>query len=157
MKWRRWTDEQLRKAVRESRSIRQTLGLLGLVPAGGNYDQVHRRITELHLSIKHMTGKGWNKGLFIPRKAIPLSQILKRGSKYQSYKLKRRLFATKIKKIECEQCGWAKKTADGRIPLELDHVNGDRNDNRLVNLRILCPNCHSLQPTHRGLNQHRRT
>ncbi|HAN04121.1 MAG TPA: hypothetical protein DCW72_10215 [Elusimicrobia bacterium] len=41
---------------------------------------------------------------------------------------------------------------DGRLPLELDHVNGDNRDNRLENLRILCPNCHSLKPTHRGRN-----
>lgn len=45
---------------------------------------------------------------------------------------------------------------DGRIPLELDHINGDRHDNRLENLRVLCPNCHSLKPTHRGLNRSKR-
>jgi predicted HNH restriction endonuclease len=42
---------------------------------------------------------------------------------------------------------------DGRVPVELDHINGDKNDNRLENLCILCPNCHSVQPTHRGPNQ----
>jgi 5-methylcytosine-specific restriction endonuclease McrA len=46
--------------------------------------------------------------------------------------------------------------SDGRIPVELDHVNGDKSDNRIENLRILCPSCHSLQPTHRGLNQKQR-
>ncbi len=50
-------------------------------------------------------------------------------------------------------CGWNKTTKDGRLPLELDHINGDSRDNRLTNLQILCPNCHSLQPTHRGLNK----
>ena len=49
-------------------------------------------------------------------------------------------------------CGWAKISIDGRIPLELDQINGNRHDNRLENLRILCPNCHSLQITHRGMN-----
>ncbi|MGB4076287.1 MAG: HNH endonuclease [Minisyncoccia bacterium] len=39
------------------------------------------------------------------------------------------------------------------MPVELDHVNGDRHDNRIENLRILCPNCHSLKPTHRGRNK----
>jgi hypothetical protein len=62
-------------------------------------------------------------------------------------------FKEGIKKEECEMCGWAKSSLDGRIPLELDHINGDHHDNRLINLRILCPNCHSLQPTHRGKNK----
>lgn len=74
-------------------------------------------------------------------------------SDYQSFKLKSRLFSEKLKIPCCEECGWAKKSEDGRIPLELDHINGNRRDNRLENLRILCPNCHSLKPTHRGLNK----
>ncbi len=38
------------------------------------------------------------------------------------------------------------------IPLELDHINGRRDDNRLDNLRILCPNCHAQTETYRGKN-----
>ncbi|KKQ13143.1 MAG: hypothetical protein US27_C0015G0001, partial [Candidatus Moranbacteria bacterium GW2011_GWF1_36_78] len=49
-------------------------------------------------------------------------------------------------------CGWHKVSKDGRLPLELDHINGDSKDNRIKNLRVLCPNCHSLKPTHRGRN-----
>lgn len=61
-------------------------------------------------------------------------------------------FAAGLKQPRCELCGWETLAPDGRLPLELDHVNGVRTDHRLENLRILCPNCHSLQPTHRGLN-----
>jgi 5-methylcytosine-specific restriction endonuclease McrA len=71
----------------------------------------------------------------------------------QSYKLKAKLFAAELKQPKCELCGWAAIASDGRIPLELDRINGVHNDNRLENLRILCPNCHSLQPTHRGKNK----
>lgn len=91
------------------------------------------------------------KGIGVYRRS--LEEILTRNSRYQSYKLKRRLFAAGLKKPSCELCGWSKEAKDGRIPLELDHMNGDRYDNRIENLRILCPNCHSLQPTHRGLNK----
>lgn len=82
-----------------------------------------------------------------------LEELLVLGSVFQSYKLKKRLFEAGLKKKKCEECGWSKSSVDGRIPLELDHINGVSHDNRLENLRILCPNCHSLKPTHRGLNK----
>ncbi|MBA3462410.1 MAG: HNH endonuclease [Deltaproteobacteria bacterium] len=70
-----------------------------------------------------------------------------------THQLKLRLFREGLKQPCCELCGWCERAPDGRIPVELDHKNGDRNDNRLENLRVLCPNCHALQPTHRGLNR----
>lgn len=154
MRTKRWTKQQLERASKKSRSIRQVLGKLGLAQAGGNYVQIQKYLKLWQINTDHFTGKGWNKGLkFVPKPAIPLKDILKQGSTYQSYKLKRRLFASGLKPQRCELCGWSKKSADGRIPLELDHLNGNRFDNRLENLRILCPNCHALQPTHRGLNR----
>lgn len=82
-----------------------------------------------------------------------LSSLLTENSSVQSYKLKKRLFEEGVKEAECELCGWAEVSSDGRVPVELDHINGVHSDNRLENLRILCPNCHSLQPTHRGKNK----
>lgn len=153
-KKRSWTKEQLAHAVKESRSYRQVLQKIGLRPAGGNYAQVKKYTKEYGLDISHFKGRGWNKGLKgIGKPRIPLKDILVKNSSYQSYKLKKRLFKKKLKSPECEECGWAKKAKSGRIPLELDHINGDAQDNRIENLRILCPNCHSLKPTHRGRNR----
>lgn len=153
-RFRSWDIDSLRSAVIYSKSLRQVIVSLGLIPAGGNYAQIKKFIKQYSLSTKHFTGQAWNKGMRgIGKPIIPLSEILVKDSTFQSYKLKKRLFDEKIKKPKCEICGWSKKAKDGRLPLELDHINGDRLDNRLKNLRILCPNCHSLQSTHRGLNR----
>ncbi len=157
-KKRTWTVEQLKNAVKNSTSYRQVLSKLNLREAGGNYDQLKKYTRELDLNTTHFTGMAWNKGLRGIGKPIrSLEEVLTKNCTYQSHMLKNRLFKSNIKEQRCELCGWAQRTFDGRLPLELDHVNGDRHDNRLDNLRILCPNCHSLQPTHRGMNRNKNT
>jgi 5-methylcytosine-specific restriction endonuclease McrA len=97
---------------------------------------------------------GWNKGKTYHSSARPeLESLLIANGTAQSYKLKRRLYEVGLKLPKCELCGWAEVSPDGRIPVELAHINGDHSDNRIENLRILCPNCHSLQSTHRGRNK----
>lgn len=153
-KSRSWSDEQLIEAVKISISVREVIGRLGLIPAGGNYTQVNARIHDLNLDRRHFTGSAWNKGKKYHTTLRPsLDALLVNGSKVQSYKLKKRLYEEGVKQPKCELCGWAKVSIDGRIPLELDHINGNHYDNRVENLRILCPNCHSLQLTHRGRNK----
>ena len=156
MRRRAWTEDDLRKAVAQTKSRRGVLKLLGLRAAGGNYAQVKKYITYYNIDTTHFTGMTWNKGLRgIGKPRIALPDILVKNSDYQSYKLKKRLFREGLKIPRCEECGWAQTSQDGRIPLELDHINGNSSDNRLENLRVLCPNCHSLKPTHRGRNQKR--
>ena len=153
MRKRSWTISQLEDAVRCSSSYRRVLISLGLREAGGNYEQIKKYIKEHNLNTDHFTGPAWSKGLRgILRPSTPLELILVKDSSFQSFKLKQKLFARGIKTKCCEECGWAKVSDDGRVPLELDHINGDRHDNRIENLRVLCPNCHSLKPTHRGKN-----
>lgn len=153
---RSWSVDTLISAIPEVFSYRQLLARLGLREAGGNYAQVKKYIAECSLDVSHFKHQAWNRGLRgIGKPRLTLEDILVKGSTFQSFKLKKRLFEARIKKKECEECGWAKISADGYLPLELDHVNGDRTDNRLANLRILCPNCHSLKPTHRGKNKAR--
>lgn len=154
MRKRGWTIEQLKKAVAEAKSYRQVLKFLNLKQAGGNYSQIKKYVKELSLDIKHFTGMGWNKGMHLPfEPKTSLGNILIENSDFQSHKLKNRLFKEGFKKPFCEECGWAKRAENGRLPLEIHHINGNSHDHRIENLVILCPNCHSLKPNYRGLNK----
>ncbi len=58
------------------------------------------------------------------------------------------------KYTSCSICGWDKTNpTTGRVPLEIDHIDGDSENNSEVNLRLICPNCHSLSPNFRNLNR----
>jgi ribosomal protein S27AE len=79
---------------------------------------------------------------------IPLQDYLKDGSKISSNKLKLKLYKYNVKKRICEKCGQGEEWNGERMSLILDHINGIPNDNRIENLRILCPNCNATLPTH---------
>jgi Zn finger protein HypA/HybF involved in hydrogenase expression len=146
-----YSEHELREAVKNSTSIRQVLEKLDIVPAGGNYQTTNRRIQKLNIDISHFTGQAWNRGKVIGPKR-PIEEYLIENSVVQSFKLKGRLITEGLKEHKCECCGiteWNGKPA----PIELDHINGNHHDNRLENLRILCPNCHAQTDTYRGKNK----
>ena len=93
MRKRNWSEKQLKIAAKKSRSIRQIIGILGLIPAGGNYNQINKYFKFYNINISHLKGKGWKKGLSgLDSPRIPLGKILIEKSEFQSYKLKKRPF-----------------------------------------------------------------
>lgn len=157
----RWlyTADQLTDAVRQSTSIRQVLTRLGLSNQGGGaYATVRRRIEELGLDTTHFDGRGWNRGARYrpPRPATPLSELLSYPSPVTNFgRLKSRLIRDGLLRNVCSVCGAPPVWRDQPLVLRLDHINGIRNDNRLQNLRLVCPNCDSQLPTFAGRNRRR--
>jgi len=151
MKLHKYNLEQLKIAVKNSTSLRQVLIKLNVTPYGGNYDVLKKAIKHFILDTTHFSGQAWNKGKKISPK-VPTEQYLNNEIPIQSFKLKNRLLNENIfepKCLFCNQTHWLGEP----IPLELDHINGNNKDNRLVNLRLLCPNCHALTPTYRSKNR----
>jgi hypothetical protein len=84
------------------------------------------------------------------REATPLADVLVEGSTYRRGILKERLYAEGLKTRRCEMCGQGETWNGRRMSLILDHVNGVHDDNRLDNLRVVCPNCAATLETHCG-------
>src|SRR5262249_5724099 len=148
-------DEEFSSLVQRSTSVRQVLMGMGLRPVGGNYLTVKRRMAALGLNSNHFLGKGHLKGKKCTwHPEISLDEILIKDSPYQggTYGLKNRLLKLGLFEHKCYECG-LREWRGRPIPLELEHKNGDRSDNRLENLTLLCPNCHAFTPTYRGKNK----
>lgn len=84
-----------------------------------------------------------------------LKEILIKNSKYRGSgaRLKDKLYKAKLKEPKCEECGQGEEWRGKKLGLHLEHVNGEHYDNRLENLRILCPNCHAITDTYAGKNK----
>lgn len=141
------SESEIREAIANSYSMASTLRALGLCCYGGGmYRYLNQKIRVYNIDISHFTGQAHLKGKthgWSPK--IPTEDILIENSSYGagSSTLKKRLFKEGLLRDECYICGithWCGK----KLSLQLDHINGVSNDNRLTNLRILCPNCHSL-------------
>ena len=157
---RKWNKLELQEAVSKSSKMIEVLNRLGLQVAGGNYETIKWWIKKYELDTSHFSRLNPMKGKnYVGPLKRELNTILVENSKYSSYKLKNRLIKEKILKEKCCGCKktiWNSRLTNGenkKIPLELEHKNGNHFDNRLENLELLCPNCHSFTETYGGKNK----
>lgn len=117
---------KIEDAVKISNSFSETTSNLGLDPKNSNIKKnVERSVKRLKLSTEHFDS---------------------------IQRLKNRLYKEKLKERKCELCGQDENWKGKKMSLILDHINGIHNDNRLENLRIVCPNCNATLDTHCGKN-----
>jgi 5-methylcytosine-specific restriction endonuclease McrA len=150
------TPEQLREAVKDSFSIAEVLRKLELNPYGSNYSTIQKRFKEHDIDISHFTGQGYAKGkTYPPRPVIAMTDILSGNVQYvNSNRLRLRLISEGIFQHKCYNCNLTEWLGDP-IPLELEHIDGNHANNKLENLTLLCPNCHTKTLTYRGKNKNK--
>lgn len=146
------SDEQFVELLKKSSTISEVLFKLGYTTKGNSwgYSQIKRRMTDLNLDYSIFKGKSY----LANKKSDKISEqdILRENCKHQRTVLRRYVIKNNLIPYKCAICGcteWQGKT----LSLELDHINGINNDNRLENLRFLCPNCHSQTSTYGSRNQ----
>jgi 5-methylcytosine-specific restriction endonuclease McrA len=144
--------ELFKDIVRKNNTLSDILKSIGLHASSGNYRTLKRRLKENNIDYGHITlGIGNRIGKRPPINEQPIEQLLI-TSKSPSH-LKRRLLKEGLLKNQCYECGQLPIWNGKHLSLQFDHINGISDDNRLENLRILCPHCHSQTITFAGKNK----
>lgn len=152
----KYTKELLEPIVKESFSIAMVIKKLNLKLNGGNYQNIQNKIKNHEIDISHFTGQGWSKGQTAESSEIVLAirnansytdeQILCSNSPQTRSSQLKSLMMKYGREYTCEN-GHEPVWMGEPLTLHIDHINGERTDNRLENLRFLCPNCHQQTET----------
>lgn len=141
-----YPEEEFIDLVNKSQTFFDIAQALGYSQNGRHsYDLIKKRCSELDIDTNHLGNRSGNGGTIVVQS---LDDILVKDSTYQNMgSLKRRLINENRLDYVCALCGNTGEWNGQKLVLQLDHINGDHKDNRIENLRFLCPNCHSQTET----------
>lgn len=154
-----YSKENIEFIIKRNDNIKDCLIELGRGTTGDNYNFLNRLIKKYNIDKSHFLSKkelqkrAMDKrgGSFI--KEIPLDEFFSKGNIHRpGSNLRNKLLKYNLKEYKCELCGQDENWKTGKIVLTLDHINGINTDNRLENLRFICPNCDTTLPTFKGKN-----
>ena len=150
----RYTEQEAREAIAASGSFAEALRRMGMCSSGNGYLILAKWAAIWRIPTDHFDSRGRGLANLALRNTggKPLSELLVEGRYTKSATLKERLYEAGLKERRCEMCGQGEDWRGGHMSLILDHVNGERLDNRIENLRIVCPNCNATLDTHCGRN-----
>ncbi|MFI9750179.1 HNH endonuclease [Streptomyces collinus] len=140
---------ELRAAVAASSSLAEVLRRLGRPDNGGQRAALRRQIARERLDTAHFLGQAHNRGKpgTIPAKRPEEILVRHDGKRRTTTTLLRRALSSVGVPEQCVRCGIGAEWLGKPMTLEVDHINGDWSDDRLENLRLLCPNCHAVTST----------
>lgn len=140
------SSEEFSHLIKESNNIAHLCKFFGMGIKGGNYNTIKRRILKENIDTSHFHNKKgeFNSGWISKEKF--LSEL--KNTKKQNGWIKKKIIEFKLIEYICKECNLQPFWNNKCLVLHLDHVNGNRNDNALNNLRFLCPNCHSQTETY---------
>ena len=148
-----WSNKDiLLSIINDSKSQKEVLEKMKIRSAGGNFRTLQKYIKLYNLDTSHFIKNYEGMVNFMKNSTIPLNKILVENSTYNRKDLKKRLYSTGLKERKCELCGQGEEWNSKHMSLILDHENGVHNDNRIENLRIVCPNCNATLDTYAGKN-----
>lgn len=148
--------QELELIILDSSSYSEILRKLNIFSQGSNINTLKRRILSENIDTSHINkGMSSNKGRkFGPHQySIPNDILFTEDSSKSRSIVRRRLLRDSLIPYMCSDCGLEPKWNNNPLSMVLDHINGVPNDNRIENLRFLCPNCNSQTDTFAGRNK----
>ena len=146
--------KELQNIIDISNSLSDILIKLGYSPNGGtNYITLKNRLYNENFDLKKLLEKRKNNYRNIKLKSA--EEVFVQNSTYARHNLKRRILKDNLIPYKCAICGQEPVWNGKELVLVLDHINGINNDNRLENLRFLCPNCNAQQDTFAAKNKNK--